>query len=153
MKPRINVYVQPEELRKVDRLAAKSGVSRSGLVELALGQYLEEGGLPGSEELILRRLDRLGRQFGRLERDLTILLETKALFIRYFLTMTPPLPVEDREAASAKGQQRFEEFVTFLGRRLAEGNGLTARVMEQLQGEETDLFSLNPGEADHAGGA
>src|SRR5208337_2283534 len=41
---------------------------------------------------LARRLDRMTRQVERLERDLTISAEALALFIRFWLTITPPLP-------------------------------------------------------------
>ena len=44
----------------------------------------------------------------RLERDLGIATETLALFVRYFLTVTPPLPNTDQDAARALGRERFD---------------------------------------------
>lgn len=68
-----------------------------------------------------RRLDRLDRQVARMERDLGISLETLALFIRYWMTVSPPLPEPAAAAARAQGAERYEAFVAALGRRLSRG--------------------------------
>lgn len=68
-----------------------------------------------------RRLDRLDRQVARMERDLGISLETLALFIRYWMTVSPPLPEPAAAAARAQGTERYEAFVAALGRRLSRG--------------------------------
>jgi hypothetical protein len=48
--------------------------------------------------------------------------EMLALFIRFWLTHTPPLPDTALPAAQARGSERFDGFVEALGRRLARGN-------------------------------
>jgi hypothetical protein len=44
--------------------------------------------------------------------------ETLALFVRYFLTITPPLPQSEQEPARLLGKERFQVFVAQVGRRL-----------------------------------
>ncbi len=80
-----------------------------------------------------KRLDRLSRQFDRLERDQTILIETLALFVRYYLTVSTPLPEAHQEAAKAQGKARFERFVEQLGRHLLRGRSLVREVYEEIQ--------------------
>lgn len=48
--------------------------------------------------------------------------ETLALFIRFWLTVTPPLPEAEQMSARAKGMERFEGFMQSLGSRLATGD-------------------------------
>ncbi len=67
------------------------------------------------------RLDQLDRRMARMERDLGISVETLAVFIRFWLTSNPPLPEPAQIAARAKAGERYEAFVTALGRRLAQG--------------------------------
>jgi hypothetical protein len=47
-----------------------------------------------------------------LKRDVRISIEALALFVRFWLTVTPPLPDSAQAAANAKGRERFEHFVT-----------------------------------------
>jgi hypothetical protein len=74
------------------------------------------------------RLDLLTRQVERLERDLSIAVEALALFIRFWLTVTPALPESAQTAAQAKGRERYESFLETLGRRLAKGRSLLREV-------------------------
>jgi hypothetical protein len=59
-----------------------------------------------------------------MERHILISNETLALFVRFWLTTTPPLPDTAQAAVQARGRDRYEGFVEALGRRLAQGHGL-----------------------------
>ena len=118
---RLNLFIQPEHARRLDELAAKKGVSKSSIVAAALASWLSADAGDQREAAIGKRLDRLSRQFERLERDQTIEIETLALFVRYFLTVSTPVPEAHQEAAKAQGKARFEQFVEQLGRHLLRG--------------------------------
>jgi hypothetical protein len=70
-----------------------------------------------------------------LERHLTISNEALALFVRFWLTVTPPLPDTAQPAAQAKGRERYEGFVEALGRRLAKGQSLAQEVSQDVAPE------------------
>jgi hypothetical protein len=72
------------------------------------------------------------RQIERLERHVTISNEAIALFVRFWLTSTPPLPDTARAAAQIKGRERYEGFVEALGRRLARGRTLADEVVTDV---------------------
>ena len=55
-----------------------------------------------------------------------------ALFIRYYLTVSTPVPEAHQEAARAHGKARFEQFVEQLGRHLLRGRSLVRDVVEEL---------------------
>jgi hypothetical protein len=84
------------------------------------------------EAALGRRLDRLTRQVERLERHVTISNEAQALFVRFWLTVTPPLPDTAQPAAQAKGRERYEGFVEALGRRLAKGQTLAQEISQDV---------------------
>ena len=67
-----------------------------------------------------------------MERDQNIAIETLALFIRYFLTISTPVPEAHKDAARAQGKARFEQFVEQLGRHLLRGRSLVRDVVEEL---------------------
>lgn len=125
---RRNLYFEREHDRRLTELAAMKGVSVSGIVAAAVAAFLSPEGDRG--EAIAKRLDRLSRQFERLERDQTILIETVALFVRYFLTVSTPLPESHLAAAKAQGQARFAQFIEQLGRRLVRGHSLVRELAE-----------------------
>lgn len=124
MRTRLNVYFPPELLRQLIDLADRKRLSRSSIVEAAVTSFLSPDGADRAEAAFTRRLDRMSRQIQRLERDVSIATETLALFIRFWLTVTPQLPADAQAAAQAKGRERFEGFVEALGRRLAQGRTL-----------------------------
>lgn len=124
MRTRMNVYFPPELLRQLIDLADRKRLSRSSIVEAAVTSFLSPDGADRTEAAFTRRLDRLSRQIQRLERDLSIATETLALFVRFWLAVTPQLPADAQAAAQAKGRERFEGFVEALGRRLAQGRTL-----------------------------
>src|SRR5271166_3255877 len=92
MRDRMNVYFAPALLKQIADLADRKGLSRSAIVEAAVASFLSPDGADRREAAFTRRLDRLSRQVQRLERNVGISTETLALFVRFWLTITPPLP-------------------------------------------------------------
>lgn len=113
-------------------LAAKK-VSKSSIAAAALASWLSTDAGEQREAAIAKRLDRLSRQLERLERDQAVLIETLALYVRYYLTVTTPLPEAHQEAARAQGRARFEQFVEQLARHLLRGRSLVRDVVGEMQ--------------------
>lgn len=120
MKLRQNLYIDGELSQALDALAAKPGATKSGIVNDALTAWLARRGTKEIDDLVKGRLDRISREIGRARRDIDVLLESLSLFIRYQLMVTAPLPEAD-SAARAVGRERFEAFVTQVGRQIAGG--------------------------------
>jgi len=136
MRDRMNVYFPPELLKQIAELADRKKVSRSAIVEAAVVSLLSPDGADRREAAFTRRLDRLSRQMQRLERNVGLTAETLALFIRFWLTITPPLPNDAQAAAQAKGRERFEGFVEALGRRLQKGQSFLREIPEDICRQE-----------------
>lgn len=141
MKPRLNVHVAFELFDKVEIAAKRPGVTKAAVVEAALMGFFSKEFDDQRDGALIRRLDRMTRQYDRLERNLGITTETLALFVRFFLTVTPPLPNTDQDAARALGKERFDYFVTQLGRRLAGGKNMIRDVLEEISANESDFFT------------
>ena len=121
-KSRMNVYFEPELLRQVEALALRRRVSKSAVIEAAVASFLSADASERLEAVFARRMDRIGRQIDGMDEDLAILGETLSLFIRFWMTLTPPLPDAAHPSARAKGMERFEGFLQTLGRKLATGD-------------------------------
>lgn len=132
MKERLSVYLDPAVMAQLSAYAARRNKSLSLVAEAAVASFLSPDGPDKLEEAFSRRLDRLSRQVERLERDLGISIEMLALFVRFWLTVTPPVPDSAQAAAQAKGRERFENFVQSLGRRLASGKSMAREISEDL---------------------
>jgi hypothetical protein len=141
MKPRLNVHVAHELFEKVEIAAKRPDVTKAAVVEAALMGFFSKEFDDQRDGALIRRLDRMTRQYDRLERNLSITTETFALFIRFFLTVTPPLPNMDQDAARALGKERFEYFISQLGRRLAGGKNMIRDVLEETSADESDFFT------------
>src|SRR3546814_1688900 len=90
--------------------AARKRVAQTQIVEAALLSFLSPDGSERPEAAIGRRLDRLSRQSDRLEHHVAISNEAMALFVRFWLTTTPPLPDTALAAAQASGRERYRGF-------------------------------------------
>ena len=141
MKPRLHPYVSEFNHARVRALAARPNETESSVVDRALTAFFTEAHDDQRDAVLLRRLDRLTRQFDRLEQKDTVLGETLALFVRYFLTVTPPLPPAHMDAARAKGEERFEAFLAQLGRDLQAGKRILQRAVDEALADETDFFT------------
>jgi DNA-binding transcriptional MocR family regulator len=132
MRDRMNVYFPPELLKQIADLADRKKLSRSSIVEAAVVSFLSPDGADRREAAFTRRLDRLSHQMQRLERDVGVTAETLALFIRFWLTTTPPLPNDALATAQLKGRERFEGFVEALGRRLQKGQSFLREIPDDI---------------------
>ncbi|WP_456304335.1 ribbon-helix-helix domain-containing protein [Acetobacter thailandicus] len=121
-KTRMNVYFEPDLLKQVEALALRRNISKSAVIEAAVASFLSADASERLEAVFARRMDRIDRQIAGMDEDLAIMGETLALFIRFWLTVTPPLPDSAQASARAKGVERFEGFLQSLGRKLATGD-------------------------------
>lgn len=141
MKPRLCVYLSDQVDQRLGVAARRPGASKSAITDAALAAFLSPERDDQRDAAIIRRLDRLSRQMDRFERDQTIVSESLALFVHYYLTITPPLPEAEQDAARPLGKERFEFFVAQLGRRLAGGKTMIRDVLEEIAPSEDDFFT------------
>jgi len=138
MRTKHTFRLPPDLATKLADYAARKRVPQALIVEAALASHLSPDGADRLEAALARRLDRMSRQLERLERHVTISNEALALFVRFWLTSTPPLPDTAQTAAQAKGRERYEGFVEALGRRLARGQTLAKEVSRDVGVEKRD---------------
>ena len=120
MKVRQNLYIDRDLSDALDALVIRRGGNKSRIVNEALKNWLARRASKEVDDLLKVRLDRISREVAAGRRDLEVVLEALALFVRYQLTVTAPLPEADA-AALATGNQRFERFIAQLGRQIAGG--------------------------------
>lgn len=136
MKYRLNLYLEAEHARRLREVAQLKGTSLSGIVAAALTQYYSPDATQARSTSTAGRLDRLSHQFGALERDQNILIETIALYLRYYLALSVPLPDDRQDAARAQGQARFAQFVARLGRQLQQGDSFVRTLADEIYPED-----------------
>jgi hypothetical protein len=131
-KQRLSVYLEPDVLKALVAHAARRGHSLSLVAEAGIASFLSPDAAERQEAAITKRLDQLDRRMTRMERDVSISVETLAIFVRFWLTTTPALPEPAAQAARAKAGERYEAFIAALGRRLASGPKLRQEISEDI---------------------
>jgi predicted transcriptional regulator len=133
-KHRLSVYIDPDIMKALAEYAARRAQSRSLVAEAAIASFLSPDATERQEAAMTKRLDQLDRRLSRLERDIVISVEMLAVFVRFWLTASPPLPEPAQAAARAQAGERYDAFVAALGRRLAKGPKLMHEISEDVPG-------------------
>ena len=134
-KEHLTVYLDPSTLRSLEAFASRRSQPKSLVAEAAIASFLSPDASDQREAAIAKRLDRVVRVLERLERNDGVVLETMALFIRFWLISTPAIPEQSTPAARAKGGERYDRFMEALGRRLASGASVMKEVAMDKQVE------------------
>jgi predicted DNA-binding protein len=140
-KKRYSVLLPHELAERFERVAGLRHGSKSAIVEEALDRRLNPDKYPFIGDALLRRLDEQSKSLATLKRDTVIIAEMVSLFVRYFLTITPPLGEREQQAARALGKERFQVFVAQIGRRLASDRRLVSEVLESIAVHNPDLLT------------
>lgn len=130
--------IDPDVMKALTAHAARRDLSLSLVAEAGIASFLSPDAAERQEAATTKRLDQLDRRIARMERDLGISVETLAVFIRFWLTSNPPLPEPAQIAARAKAAERYEAFVTALGRRLAQGPKLRQEIAEDIPAHDAE---------------
>lgn len=123
-KPRLNLRLRADLLRKLEEATRRPGVTKNALIEQALEEFFEPEIRHDLEERLLSRLESFEIRQGEIERDVALLLETLGQFVLYWLTRTDPIPEGEREIAHALGQRRFDYFIDQVARKVRRGGGI-----------------------------
>ncbi|MFB9984307.1 CopG family transcriptional regulator [Mesorhizobium newzealandense] len=123
MKPhriRHQFLLEPGLSEKLDNLSRDPSTTKSAVVAKAVEAFIERRGENDLDQRYGKRLDRLSRELDHIRRDVEMVLESLALFIRFSITLHAHTPVPDR-ATQAIAQERFDKFVEQVGRQIASG--------------------------------
>jgi hypothetical protein len=101
-KHQLFVYLDKNLMAKVEDLASWKRQPKSVVAEAAIASFVTPDDSDRREAAFARRFDRLTRQVERLERDVRISIEALALFVRFWLTVTPSLPAARRQQRTPK---------------------------------------------------
>jgi hypothetical protein len=131
-KIKLTVYVSRIVAEQLDFACKDKTKNKSKLTETALSQLLSPKAEDQQDAATSRRLDRLTRDVGVINRHQQIVIESLGLFIRHYLITSLPLPPSEQQAAQAIGHQRFQRFIEQLGRRLASTTTFANEITDQL---------------------
>lgn len=140
-KPRLAIYFDEENYTRLKVQAQRPGEDCSGLVNKALAAFFMNEHEVKRDAALIRRLDRMTRQAETLKRNQIISAEAFALFVRYFLTVIPPVPERDKQSARAQGAARFEKYIHALQTVLADGEQVLFTALEDVMLDESAFFT------------
>jgi hypothetical protein len=119
--------VVPELARRLSVYCGAKGLTESAAVQAAIEQYLDRG--EKDNAIILRRLDRLGRASAQHQRDLEVVSEAFAIFVRRWVATLPELAPAEREVVDRLSAKRYQTFLDILARSLADPSRYLARTV------------------------
>jgi hypothetical protein len=125
-RKRIHPYVTPDLAHRLTSYCAAKGITESSAVQAAVENHLD--GEAKDNELIIRRLDRLGRASLGHQRDLALLTESFVFFAQVCFAFLPQMAEADKPAAERQSAKRYRQLVDFVSQQLAGGGGLAADV-------------------------
>jgi len=144
LKKRYSILLSDEIAERFERVARRRNGAKSAIIEEMLDRRLNPERYPLIDDGILRRLDEMSRNLAGIKSDVAVATEMVSLFVRYYLTITPPLAMSEQPAARTLGKERFQVFVAQIGRRIASDRRLISEVMESITRNDPDLFVLPP---------
>ena len=130
-KIRLQGYISRDHERALKKyLAAHPKKSKSSVIEAALSDFLNN---TSDSDVLYRRLDRQQRAVGKVMRDLEVLQEAFAVFVRLWFAHTPRVGEDERDSAQAFAQHRYAQFCEYVGEQLTQGHKFVDDVAVDVQ--------------------
>jgi len=139
--PRIHPYISEDCFVRLRALAKCPGRNESEIVDQALAAYFSREHEDQRDGALIRRLDRMTRQIEELKQQEITSSEAFALYVRYFLTVIPPVDEASRAAAQSQSQIRFSSFLDSLKVVLADGDRTLFSITEDIMADESAFFT------------
>jgi len=136
---RLLPYVDPALAQRVDQFCAATDVTVSAVVAAAIQQYLDG---TSDATLVLRRLDRLGRAVARNQRDVELLSEAFAVFVRLWFAHTPAIPEAAKGSVRASAESRYRRFVEHVAEQFSGGQRFLDDLPHEAIGDEGELAAV-----------
>jgi hypothetical protein len=136
---RLHPYVDRELAKRLAEYSAASGIASTAVVQAALRQYLDR---TSDNALILPRLDRLGRADARAHRDLELLSEAFAVWVKVWFAHTPRTSDDAKESARRTAESRFTQFVAHVVERFTGGHRFLDDLPREVLADEVELANL-----------
>ena len=123
MRTKHTFRLPPELAKQLADYAGRKRLHQAFVVETALASFLSPDNSERMEAALGKRLDRLTRQVERLERQVTISNEAIALFVRFWLTATSPVPDAALPGCASQRTRTLSAVCRSAGTKAGEGAG------------------------------
>ena len=138
-KPRLHILLSDEVAKLLEGACIQTGATKTALVEAAIKELLGQKSETRELEKMRFRLDKMSKALDRLAGDAEAHTETLALYVLYYLCITPPLPESSRASCEALGRKRFERFVGQVGDRLKGKDSFAGALLDHMGLERVEV--------------
>ena len=138
---RLHPYLEEALAKRLSTYCAATGIASSSVIEAALRQYLDE---TSDKTLILRLLGRLARAQVRTQRDLEVLSEAFAVWVRVWFAHTPRVD-DAAELVRRTAESRYARFVEQVAERFSGGERFLDDLPREVLADEVELEKLTAG--------
>jgi hypothetical protein len=135
-KVQIMPYVTPESRQLLKTYCIAKQVTESSVVEDALRAFFAD---TRDSVLLMRRLDRNDRNVERARKDLGLLAELVASFVRVWYAHTPALQPTDKDAAQRMAKLRYDQLIDHVADRIKGGRGLNLEAILAAISDKKEL--------------
>lgn len=111
----ISSRIAKDLVLELKRQAKQRQTTESSILEAALETFFNQ---TEHASVIDRRLNKLQEQNGEMKRELQILLETVATFVKVYLAHTPEIQASQKQLFEENSLPRFERFIRLIVRSL-----------------------------------
>ncbi|MFP4465350.1 MAG: hypothetical protein ACLFP8_09075 [Alphaproteobacteria bacterium] len=128
-----SVYFEERQIKNIEAMAKKYNLSFSAVVCDAVDAQMRKSKGEGDDvQSQLKNLaTALHEHRERTGEDIFLLTELMLSFIRYDITHTPDIPDDQKKAARAEGNARFEEFLESFQQGLLSGRGVKKELFKE----------------------
>jgi hypothetical protein len=133
-------YLGPEDSKRLIEYCAATNTTESGVVREALRRYWADA--PTDATLIMGRLDRVQRAQTRTQRDLELLTEAFAVFVKFWFAHTPSVAEGSHKAARTMAEARYKQFVDYVSSQFAAGRRFLEDLPQDMVADESELAEL-----------
>jgi hypothetical protein len=116
----IHPYISDDVFNRFKKYCSSLGLTESSVVEAALQKFFD--GDASDFPLLLKRLDRLQRALGRMERDLAMFAEAFSVFVQIWFAHTPQIDEDEKDASKRQASDRYNQYVDFVATKLTSGH-------------------------------
>ena len=143
----ISVYVTPEVADTLKRLAAVEDRSQSDLIDEAIARRFAGAGHDAEHAAVIARLDALTRRLAVIEKAQERQFELLAHGARFFLSVAPDIPTEERDTVNARGAERLRNLLSVVASKLGAGRSTWREtVFDRETSQQSSSTRLEPAE-------
>jgi len=118
---KISVYVSPDVADTLKRLTTVEDRSQSDLIDEAITRRFAGTGHEAEHAVVIARLDALTRRLGVIEKSQERQFEFLAHSARFFLSVAPDIPANERDTVNARGAERLRNLLSVIAAKLGAG--------------------------------